>query len=92
MLTVALIFFAYVVRRDDGSTPAMRAAASTLVVLLALQITLGAQIIWTMRQPDMTTGHVVVGALTLATTFWLTWMAHRDVLERPAAPRAASAA
>jgi cytochrome c oxidase assembly protein subunit 15 len=26
-------------------------------------------------------GHVVVGALTLAVTFWLTWVAHRDRIE-----------
>ena len=41
----------------------------------------GAQIIWTFRRAEMTTSHVVVGALTLATTFWLTWLAHRDALE-----------
>ena len=34
-----------------------------------------------MRRPEMTTGHVVVGALTLADTFWLTWLAHRDIVE-----------
>ena len=49
--------------------------------LVALQILLGAEIIWTMRAATMTTGHVLVGALTLATTFSLTWQAHRDVVE-----------
>jgi hypothetical protein len=34
----------------------------------------------------MTTGHVLVGALTLATTFWLTWVAHRDSLESASHP------
>ena len=48
---------------------------------MVLQILLGAQIIWTFRKPEMTTGHVVVGALTLAVTFWLTWVAHRDAIE-----------
>jgi hypothetical protein len=34
----------------------------------------------------MTTGHVLVGAALLATTFWITWAAHRDTLEsKPAA-------
>jgi len=32
----------------------------------------------------ITTAHVIVGALTLATTFWLTWRAHRDLLETSA--------
>jgi cytochrome c oxidase assembly protein subunit 15 len=62
----------------------MRAGASALVSLLVLQILLGAQVIWTLRKPEMTTSHVVVGALLLAVTFWLTWVAHRDRIEGPA--------
>ena len=37
----------------------------------------------TLRKPEMTTSHVVVGALLLAVTFWLTWVAHRDRIEGP---------
>jgi cytochrome c oxidase assembly protein subunit 15 len=81
ILAIALTSFVFVVRRDGASTLAMRAAASALLSLLVLQILLGAQIILTMRQPEMTTGHVLVGAMTLATTFWLTWVAHRDQIE-----------
>lgn len=81
ILAVALTAFAWVIRRDRAATMAMKAGASALISLLVLQILLGAQIIWTMRQPEMTTGHVVVGALTLAVTFWLTWTAHRDSIE-----------
>jgi cytochrome c oxidase assembly protein subunit 15 len=81
VLAFALTGFAWVIRRDRGSNVAMRAGASALISLLVLQILLGAQIIWTLRQPEMTTGHVVVGALTLAVTFWLTWLAHRDRIE-----------
>ncbi len=81
VLTAALVYFAWVIRRDRGAPPAMRAGAAAMLGLLALQILLGAQIIWTLRRPEMTTGHVVVGALTLAVTFWLTWVAHRDQIE-----------
>ena len=81
VLSVFLVWFTIAIHRDRGATATMRAAAASLVALLVLQITLGAQIIWTMRKPEMTTGHVVVGALTLAVTFWLTWLAHRDTLE-----------
>jgi len=81
VLAVALTTFAYVIRRNRASTRAMRAGASALVSLLALQILLGAQIIWTMRHPETTTSHVVVGALTFAVTFSLTWFAHRDAIE-----------
>ena len=46
------------------------------------QILLGANIIWTQRAVAITTGHVLVGAATLATAFWITWLAHRDVIEK----------
>jgi cytochrome c oxidase assembly protein subunit 15 len=80
-LCVALPMFAFLVMRARGATLGMRTAASALISLLGLQIFLGAQIIWTQRTATMTTGHVLVGAMTLATTFWLTWVAHRDALE-----------
>ena len=82
VLTVALAVLVIFVRRDRASTLPMRAAASALISLLALQIFLGAQIIWTFRRSDVTTAHVIVGALILATTFWLTWTAHRDTLQQ----------
>lgn len=81
ILMVALPWFAVKIWSERAAPLAMRCAASVLVSLLALQIMLGAQIIWTFRSPAMTTGHVLVGAFTLATTFWLTWLAHRDHIE-----------
>jgi hypothetical protein len=33
------------------------------------------------RRADVTTAHVVSGPLLLAVTFWLTWLAHRDLIE-----------
>ncbi len=85
-ITVAVLWFVWKIRTDRNAAIGMRLGSSALVSLVALQILLGAQIIWTQRSAAMTTGHVLVGAFTLATTFWLTWVAHRDVLERnPAA-------
>ncbi|WP_414662086.1 COX15/CtaA family protein [Horticoccus sp. 23ND18S-11] len=81
ILAFALTAFAWTIRRDRASTAGMKAGASALISLLVLQILLGAQIIWTMRRAEMTTGHVVVGAVTLAVTFWLTCRAHRDAIE-----------
>jgi cytochrome c oxidase assembly protein subunit 15 len=92
VLAVALVWFAVKLRFDRQSTIGMRMGASVLVTLLALQIVLGAQIIWTQRSAAMTTGHVLVGAFTLATTFWLTWLAHRDVVEGKTKEVAAPAA
>jgi cytochrome c oxidase assembly protein subunit 15 len=82
VLAGALTALAWVIRRDRGSTLAMRAAASALISLVVLQILLGAQIVWSLRKADVTTGHVVCGALLLALTFWIAWVAHRDVIER----------
>jgi cytochrome c oxidase assembly protein subunit 15 len=81
VITVALVWFAFKIWFGKGTTLAMRCGASLLVSLLAFQILLGASIIWSYRAPLITTGHVLVGALTLATAFWLTWCAHRDVIE-----------
>lgn len=81
ILAIALPTFVFVVRRDPASTLSMRAAGSALISLIVLQILLGAEIILTGRNVEMTTGHVLIGALTLATTFWLTWVAHRDAIE-----------
>ncbi|HWL16638.1 MAG TPA: COX15/CtaA family protein [Opitutus sp.] len=80
ILTAALVWFAVKIRTDRAASIGMRLGASTIVSLIAVQILLGAQIIWTTRSPGVTTAHVVVGALTLATTFWLTWLAHRDLI------------
>ena len=81
LLAFALTGFALVVRRDRASSMAMRAAASVLISLMVLQILLGMEIIRSLRKADVTTSHVLVGALLLATTFWLTLVAHRDRIE-----------
>jgi heme a synthase len=81
VITVAIAVFAVAIWRDKGAPLAMRSGASALVSLVAFQVFLGAAIIKTLRNPAVTTGHVLVGALTLATAFWLTWVAHRDAVE-----------
>ncbi len=83
VLAIAIIWFAIRIRLDRASTVLMRIGSSAIVALLSIQIILGAKIIWTHRSADMTTAHVLVGALTLAIAFWLTWLAHRDAIEKP---------
>jgi cytochrome c oxidase assembly protein subunit 15 len=80
VLTVALAWFAVAVWRAAGA--ALKGLAALMVTLLVLQITLGAAVIWTERNAYYTTAHVLVGALTLAATFLLTWVLHRDALEQ----------
>lgn len=81
ILTVALVWYALRIWSDRGSSLLLRSLASVMVGLLGLQVLLGAYVIWSQRQAEITTGHVVVGALLLATTFWANWLAHRDVIE-----------
>jgi cytochrome c oxidase assembly protein subunit 15 len=84
VLAVFLVWFALKIRLDREAPLLMRGGATLLIVLLGLQITLGAEIIWTFRKVALTTGHVLVGALTLALAFTLTWLAHRDPInDRP---------
>jgi cytochrome c oxidase assembly protein subunit 15 len=81
VIAVSVAVFAVAIWRDAGAPAAMRAGAGVLVGLVALQVTLGAEIIWTGRSVMVTTSHVLVGALTLVTAFSLTWLAHRDPIE-----------
>jgi cytochrome c oxidase assembly protein subunit 15 len=81
VLAVAIPILWVRVRRDPGATPALRGAATALLALLVVQILLGASVIWSLRRPDLTTAHVIVGALTLATAFGLACLAHRDAIE-----------
>ena len=84
VLTVTMAWFAVAVWRSVGRQSAagagLKGLAALMVTLLALQITLGAAVIWTARNAYYTTAHVLVGALTLAATFLLTWVLHRDAL------------
>ena len=66
VLAVAIVILFLRVRRDPASTPLILGVATALVALLAVQILLGASVIWSLRRPDLTTAHVIVGAATLA--------------------------
>jgi cytochrome c oxidase assembly protein subunit 15 len=81
-IAVMLIVLAVKMNRDRAVLPSLRWLGVALVGLLWVQIYLGASVIWTGRDPYLTTGHVIVGAITLATTFFITWLLHRDVIER----------
>ncbi len=78
VLAVVIPAYVYALWKDAGAPTALRWLGGALLLLLAAQITLGAHIIWTGRNAYVTTGHVVVGALTLAVTFLLTFFTYRD--------------
>jgi cytochrome c oxidase assembly protein subunit 15 len=86
VITAAVLVFVVALWRDRGASLGLRAGASALVSLLAFQILLGGAIVRTYRAVSVTTGHVLVGALTLATAFCLTWLVHRDAIEGRTSP------
>jgi len=90
VLTVALVALAVRVWRDRSAPRAAKSTASALIGLLVLQIALGAASVLTYRNPYFTTAHVIVGAVTLATCFGLTWWSFRETLERSPQLAAAS--
>ncbi len=55
----------------------LRRPALTLACLVLAQVTLGAVVIWSQKHVAINTAHVVVGALTLATSLVLTLRSHR---------------
>ena len=81
VLAVVLGWFAVLVWRDPATGPGLKILTGAMVALLGAQLLLGASIIWSGRNPYFTTAHVLAGALTLAVTFLLTWLTHRETVE-----------
>jgi heme a synthase len=68
-------------RRAELSRPSV-----ALLFLVALQITLGAFVIWSGKNPAINTAHVVNGALVLGTSLVLTLRCRRVAFERLVQP------
>jgi heme a synthase len=79
-----VLAFGHLLWREKSLAPWLRWSSLLLVACILGQITLGAFVIWTSRSVTVTTGHVVLGALTLAVTFLVTFFIHRDAVEIPA--------
>ena len=75
------------VRRKHADEAALRRPALALAWLVALQIALGAAVIWTQRAPTVTTLHLVNGALLIGTAGLLTLRAWLLAAPVGAAPR-----
>jgi cytochrome c oxidase assembly protein subunit 15 len=80
VLTGVLGWLVIAVWRDRASSVGLKNLSLVVIALLAVQIALGASVIWTGRNPHYTTAHVTVGACVLATTFLLTWWLHRGII------------
>ena len=82
LIGVMILVYGHFLWREKSLVPPLRAASLLLVGLMAGQIYLGARIIWTGRSVTMTTGHVILGTLTLATTFVVAFFTQRSSIER----------
>lgn len=81
VIGVLVLVYGHFLWREKSLIPPLRAASLLLVGLVAGQIYLGAQIIWTGRSVYMTTGHVILGALLLAITFGVAFFTQRGSIE-----------
>ncbi|HEV3114307.1 MAG TPA: COX15/CtaA family protein [Candidatus Binataceae bacterium] len=77
VVTAVVCWTATAVLRSYGRQPLLRRPALAMLVLLALQITLGGVTILSARAVIPTTAHVAVGAALLATSLALTLRAYR---------------
>lgn len=81
VLVVSIGLYVRALWRDPAISPFLRKLGLGLIALLFVQILLGAKVIWTGRNAHITTAHVVVGALTLATTFLTVFFTHRMAVD-----------
>lgn len=75
VLTVGLGFLVGL-HRTVPAHPDLRWPARWLAWLLAVQVLLGAMVIWHQRPPDITTAHQATGAALLAVATWLAVRVH----------------
>lgn len=80
-LTIAIVTFTTKLLHTAKLSRGFKIASIGLLGLLTLQIYLGASVVWSGRKSELTTAHVIVGAVILTTTFLITWFLHRDVIE-----------
>lgn len=81
VLALALPLFLTKLRADPAAGSGVRRLGAAVVALLSVQIGLGVASVLTLRNPQVTTAHVLAGALLLATTFLLTLFTQRSRLE-----------
>jgi cytochrome c oxidase assembly protein subunit 15 len=77
VVTVAILAAAGHVWYHHRTRPELVRPASLLILFVAVQITLGAYVVWSGLQPVINTAHVVNGALVLATSLVLTLRSFR---------------
>lgn len=84
LVTVMVVWTVVRAFRLGAAADALRKPASFLAAMLLVQVTLGAETVWSGLATLPTTLHVAGGALTLAASLYLTLTAHRVLLSADA--------
>jgi cytochrome c oxidase assembly protein subunit 15 len=77
IVTITLFGLAINVFRDRQARRQLGSWMIAILATLMLQVLLGALVIWTLKNPDAATTHMLVGAFLLASTWLLTLLAYR---------------
>jgi heme a synthase len=85
VVTFMVLFTVVRVRRSHRNEPRFVVPALLLLLLVAVQVTLGASVVLSGLQPIVNTAHVVNGALVLATSLVLTLRSCKPVFDRATA-------
>lgn len=80
VLTGVLVWLAVLIWRSPSAGRGLKRGATLMIALLAIQITLGAMAVLSLRGVYYTTSHVICGAFLLAVVFTITWWTHRNVI------------
>ena len=87
VVTLLALVGAGLIWRRHGSRPELQRGAWLLVLLIATQVTLGALVVLSGKQPVINTLHVATGALVLATSLVVTLRTFRLRFEPPVVAR-----
>jgi cytochrome c oxidase assembly protein subunit 15 len=77
IVTVILLAYLSKLWGHTATRKALAWGAILIILVLNLQIYLGALTIWTAKNPHVATAHMLLGAFLLASTWGLTLLAHR---------------
>jgi cytochrome c oxidase assembly protein subunit 15 len=83
IVTLLLLVYLSKLWANPNTRKAFIVGILAVLGLLIAQVYLGALTIWTVRNPYVATIHHLVGAFLLASTWGLTFLAHRSVVEKP---------
>jgi cytochrome c oxidase assembly protein subunit 15 len=83
IVTLFLLIYLSKLWANPNTRKALIVGILSVIGLLFVQVYLGALTIWTVRNPYVATIHHLVGAFLLASTWGLTFLAHRYVVPKP---------